>query len=197
MNDDPATEILDATYQALCDHGYADLTLQDIAAEADVSKASIHYHYGSKENLFTEFLGYLYSRYTAHLEPDAETPRRRLFELLETVLADETTPDRPFRTAMLEVKAQAPYDDAIRDRLAEFDEYLYEQFRETIAAGIDEGTVDDRVDPEVAAQFLTTAVTGARTRQVSVDRSPDCLRESIERYVRSHLLAGERPGVAQ
>ena len=65
MDDDTATEILAATYRALCQHGYAALTVKDIAAEADRSKASIHYYYDSKENLFTQFLDFLYERYTA------------------------------------------------------------------------------------------------------------------------------------
>ncbi|SEP09097.1 transcriptional regulator, TetR family [Halogranum amylolyticum] len=47
---------LEATYRALCRHGYADLTVGDIAAEAERSKSLVHYYYGSKEHLFTEFL---------------------------------------------------------------------------------------------------------------------------------------------
>ncbi|MEF8974259.1 MAG: helix-turn-helix domain-containing protein, partial [Haloarcula sp.] len=48
MNDgDTADDIMDATYRALCTHGYADLTMQDIADESDKSKAALHYHYDS------------------------------------------------------------------------------------------------------------------------------------------------------
>lgn len=41
MADEPATEILDATYRALCEHGYANLTLQDIAADAVPGRHSL------------------------------------------------------------------------------------------------------------------------------------------------------------
>lgn len=39
MDDEPATEILHATSRVLCDNGYANLTLRDIAAEAERSGA--------------------------------------------------------------------------------------------------------------------------------------------------------------
>lgn len=76
MADDPATEILDATYRALCAHGYANLTLQDIAVEADTSKASIHYHYDSKNQLFAAFLDELFERFIDRVDsPEGDTPQ--------------------------------------------------------------------------------------------------------------------------
>ncbi|RDI72497.1 TetR/AcrR family transcriptional regulator [Halopelagius longus] len=190
MDDDPATEILEATYRSLCRRGYADLTVEDIAAEADRSKALVHYYYDSKENLFTEFLEYLYERYTAHLASVAgETPRERLFSLFEAVLADEAaTPGEEFRTAMLEVKAQAPYDEAIQANLARFDEYLFERLREIIAAGVESGDFRERVDPATAAEFLATTITGAQTRRVAVGYPTDRLYETMTRYADTHLL---------
>lgn len=83
MADDPAIEILDATYRALCKHGYANLTLQDIAAEADTSKSSIHYHYDSKDQLFVPFLDDLYERFTGRVDsPEGDTPYEQLQEIL-------------------------------------------------------------------------------------------------------------------
>ena len=40
---------MEATYRALCEHSYANLTTEKIAAETDLSKAALHYHYGIKE----------------------------------------------------------------------------------------------------------------------------------------------------
>lgn len=198
MEDDTAAEILEATYRALCRHGYADLTLADVAAEADTSKALIHYYYDSKENLFTEFLEFLYERYTTRLDAvEGETAGERLLALLDTVLVDDgETSDTEFRMAMLGVNAQAPYDDAIRDRLARFDEFLFERLRAVIADGVDAGEFHDDVEPDVAAEFLVTAITGANTRRVTVDRSTERLHEAMNRYVETHLLADGTTEVA-
>jgi TetR/AcrR family transcriptional repressor of nem operon len=193
MDDDTATEILEATYRALCQHGYADLTLEDIAIEADRSKATIHYYYDSKENLFLEFLDFLYDRYTAKLPSvDGGTPYEQLSALLETVLTNgDAAPDQEFRTALLEVKAQAPYNDAIQTRLSSFDETLFERVQTIVTAGIEVGEFNTAVEPVVAAEFLVTAITGAHTRRVAVDYPSETLYEIITRYVERHLLAND------
>lgn len=194
MDDEPETTILEATYRALCEHGYADLTMQRIADESDLSKAAIHYHYDSKDQLFETFLEYLYDRYTDRLdEVTGETASDRLDALLTLQLAGTADdPDIDFQTAMLEVRAQAPYDGDIQETLSAFDEALVSRLRETIADGVDAGEFDDRVDPNLAADLLTTAIKGAHTRQVAVghplDRSYAAARTYIDTY-----LAGHRP----
>jgi len=95
MADDPATEILDATYRALCEHGYANLTLQDITAKADTSKSSIHYHYDSKDQLFVAFLDDLYERFTERVDsPESDTPYEQFDEFLQVLLTTGAEPSR-------------------------------------------------------------------------------------------------------
>lgn len=48
-------EIMEATYRALREHGYADLTIKRIAAEYGKSTAAVHYHYDTKEELLRRF----------------------------------------------------------------------------------------------------------------------------------------------
>ncbi|AHG01016.1 hypothetical protein HALLA_13260 [Halostagnicola larsenii XH-48] len=69
MADEPATEILEATYRVLCECGYTDLILQDIAAKAGPSKWSIHHHDDSKDQLFVAFLDELPERFTSRAVP--------------------------------------------------------------------------------------------------------------------------------
>ena len=191
MEDEPATEILHATYRALCEHGYANLTVQDIAAEADRSTASIHYHYDDKDQLFVAFLDYLYDRYTERLaDAGGDSPRERLDALFEvSCRADPDGQQQAFRTAMLEVMAQAPYDDAIREGLAEFDTLLFERFQEILEAGIETGTFDERVDPAAAAEFLTATITGSHTREIATGTPSDRLYATVTQYTERHLLA--------
>jgi alpha-D-ribose 1-methylphosphonate 5-triphosphate diphosphatase PhnM len=104
---------------------------------------------------------------------------------------EETTSNQEIRTALLEVKAQAPYNDAIQTQLANFDGVLFERVENIIAAGVKVGEFDTTVEPAVAAEFLVTAITGAHTRCVAVDRSSEQLHETITRYVERHLIADE------
>ena len=54
---DAQEEIMSATYEALCEHGYAALTVERIASELGKSTAAIHYHYETKDELLVAFAG--------------------------------------------------------------------------------------------------------------------------------------------
>jgi AcrR family transcriptional regulator len=183
-----------ATYRALCRHGYASLTMQDIADESDRSKAALHYHYDTKHDLLVAFLDYLYEGFTERIDAvETDDPVERLRRTVETVLAPpERTDDREFRTAMLELRAQAPYDDEYRERLAEFDRFLRERVRETVAAGVERGVFRADADPETEATFVVTVISGASTRRVTLD-CPDCpvevARSLLDERVESLLVA--------
>lgn len=135
MADDPVTGILEATHRALCRHGYADVTVADVAAEADRSTTAIHYHFERKEALFTSLLSFLSERHSARISAiDADEPRARLRAIVEAAVAgDRAESGRDFRTAMVAVGAQAPYDEAVRATLTRFDDFLAAELRETIA----------------------------------------------------------------
>lgn len=165
MADDPVTGILEATHPALCRHGYADVTVADVAAEADRSTAAIHYHFESKEALFTSLLSFLSERHSARISAiAADGPRARLRAIVEAaVVGDRAESGRDFRAAMVAVGAQAPYDAAVRATLTRFDDFLAAELRETIA--------------------------GAHSLGVAVDHSAEHLAETITRDAEAHLQA--------
>jgi AcrR family transcriptional regulator len=180
-----------ATYRALCRHGYADLTMQDIADEWEKSKPALHYHYDTKRGLLLAFLDHLFESYTDRVaDPGEGTPRERLHALVADALdpprADAT---RELRTALFEVKARAPHDDAFRERLERFDRYLHEEIRGVVGSGVDSGAFRADVDPDETATLLVTLVNGAHSRRVALGDDggvPDAIRS----YIDTHLVAG-------
>jgi len=189
-------EFMGATYRALCRHGFAALTMQDIADESEKSKAALHYHYDTKHDLLVAFLEYLSEQFAARVNAiDHEDPAERLLALRDAVLdPPEPRDDREFRTAMLELRAQAPYDDDYRERLVEFDRHLRERVRETVAEGVERGVFRADADPEATAAFVVTVVSGAHTRRVTFD-SADCpvgaARDIVRDRVETMLAEGE------
>ncbi|MFT4884148.1 MAG: AcrR family transcriptional regulator, partial [Natronomonas sp.] len=121
MVEETRERIMEATYRALCEHGYASLTMQDIADECDCSKSLLHYHFDTKEDLLVALLAYLLERFEERIATDGD-PRDRLVDLIDAFLfGDERSREehRAFHTALLELRAQAPHNDAFRDQLAE------------------------------------------------------------------------------
>ncbi|MGQ4556127.1 TetR family transcriptional regulator C-terminal domain-containing protein [Halobellus sp. GM3] len=187
------TDILHATHSALRKNGYAELTMQDIADETDLSKASIHYHYDCKHDLLVAFLDHLYERFTARIEdPDGESPSERLRSLVDTVVTDRPE-NSAFQTALLEIKAQSPYDDAFRERLRRFDDTFAAAAREIVAEGVAEGAFRDDVDPDAVASFLTTYVNGAQVRYVSVGHPLEVSAAEVHAYIDETVLAESDP----
>ena len=158
--------IMEATYRALREHGYADLTMRAIAEEYGKTTAAIHYHYDTKDDLLVAFLAYLLDKFLDHVR-DIETddPERRLGDLLDGLLIDRED-DYDLVCALLEMRAQAPYHAAIREQLVRNDEYIRDVLRAVIADGVERGAFRDDVDPDAAASALITIVKGARTRFV-------------------------------
>src|ERR1700716_105455 len=53
-SDHTRTAILSAAERLYADRGFADVTLRDIVAAADVNLAAVNYHFGSKDELIAE-----------------------------------------------------------------------------------------------------------------------------------------------
>jgi AcrR family transcriptional regulator len=190
---DTADDIMSATYRALCTHGYADLTMQDIADESDKSKAALHYHYDSKHELLCAFLEYLYDGFVERVQdPGGDDHTVRLLELIDAVLDKPDDEDEEFGTAILEIRAQAPYEPGFRERLTRFDDYLVGELTAILEDGIADGTFDPDMDPEDTAMFIVTVLTGAATERVTAGRPVECTKQMLTEYVETHLLTDPR-----
>ena len=179
--------IMEATHRALCEHGYASLTMRDIAEESEKSKATLHYHYNTKQELLLVFLDYLFEKFHDRLEGiETEDPTVGVVEIL-TPKSDEVSED--FRTAVLEMKAQSPYNEGFRSRLVEHETVLKGHLEETVRRGVEEGVFREEVEPSKAAEFLITLVNGLRARSVTVGKTDEELRETVEEYVEKNLIS--------
>ncbi|WP_299349906.1 transcriptional regulator BetI [uncultured Shimia sp.] len=84
-------ELIDATIKAVHKHGYAAVTMTEIAREAGATAASINYYFGSKERLLGATMQHLLSLLRAAVlrrVAMAATPHERLMALLEANFDD-------------------------------------------------------------------------------------------------------------
>ncbi|GAB6862525.1 TetR/AcrR family transcriptional regulator [Haloplanus litoreus] len=184
----PDEAIMEATYQALRKHGYADLTIQRIADEYGKSTAAVHYYYDTKDELLAAFLDYLLERFVDSIH-DVETtdPEERLELLLDELLVKpQENPD--LSVALLEMRSQAPYKDAFSKRFEQNDEYIRYMLKAVVNHGIDEGVFND-VDADHITRSLMTIVDGGRTRAVVLDdlESLETARQTASEYVDAML----------
>ncbi|SFB78868.1 transcriptional regulator, TetR family [Halobiforma haloterrestris] len=162
--------IMTATYEALCEHGYTDLTAQDIADRTDKSKSLLFYHYDSKEDLVADFVDYLVERFDEWIAETRDlTPSERLATFVDWFLYGSGDDDerQSFHTAMLEIRTQAPYNEQYRKELRKSDDRLREIAEEILRNGIETGEFTDH-DPEETAALLIATLDGARIRQLTL-----------------------------
>lgn len=184
--DETADDIMAATYCALCEHGYAELTMQRIADHSSKSKAALHYHYDTKTELLEAFLDHVAGQFEAELAGASGPPRARLGSIVDRIFDPPRTGQGEYATALLAIKAQAPYDDAYRERLRTLDERIRGIVAETVRDGVEQGVFAD-TDPQRVARFLVTAADGAHAREVALDEDPAATRALVTSYLETEL----------
>jgi AcrR family transcriptional regulator len=186
------SEILEATFRALCEHGYADLTLRKIAAEFEKSRALIYQHYRSKEELFAALVQYLIDQYEEYLDVESGgDPRARLDRYIEVGLFGPDDPDFDhwaFHTALLEFRVQGHHNEELRDHLVRSYERVLDIVEDVIRDGVRQGVFRD-VDRTQAAQLLVGVIDAARMlRIVGVDDdAPEAFHDAIHAFVLPNL----------
>ncbi|MFB6236726.1 MAG: TetR/AcrR family transcriptional regulator [Halopenitus sp.] len=172
-DDEPsaADEIMEGVYQALCEHGYAGLTMQDIADECSKSKSLLHYHYDTKEDLLVAFLDHIISDFETKVEESADRPAtERIVQFAAWfVFEPEEVERESFHIALLELRSQGPFNDRIREQLERSDHHLRETAADIVRDGIDSGHFEP-IDVDETAALLVATLDGARTRQITLGR---------------------------
>jgi len=188
---DTKAAMMEATYRALCQHGYSNTSISKIASEFDKSKSLLYYHYEDKEELLEDFLHYLLDQLEADLQSiEAETAHEELLSIVDRLLPEDVDEDQMrFRRAMLELRAQAPYHDAYRDQFVRSDELILSTLVEVIERGIDDGEFRP-VNSREVADFVYSLTYGAMGRGVPLE-NPDVIdstREAVESYLDERLV---------
>jgi len=190
---DTREAIMQATYRALCEHGYAGLTISRIAEDFSKSKSLLYHHYESKDELLLDFLAFMLERFQAAVpEESADPPEDRLEAVLETALSPgEGGPDLEFLRAMTELRAQAAHDERFRDHFRTHDRVFRETLVEIIDAGVESGVFRE-VDADQVAAFLFAALAGGMNQQATAEMGAEAeTLAELRWYVDHRLLADD------
>jgi AcrR family transcriptional regulator len=179
-------EIIQATYRTLCKHGYADLTIQRIADESSLTSAAIHYHFNTKQELLDAFLQHMIDRLEQRLPDEDMEPGERLAAFLDAVFTPPDTHEDDFPVALMELKAQAPFQEVYRHRFEELDRTMRAIVAATVRDGVAAGAFDD-ADPETVARFVVTSIEGGHARRVALGEGPTETRRMVETYLEHQL----------
>lgn len=192
--EDSRERIMDATYRALIETGYADLTMNDIAGQSETSTSLLHYHFDTKEDLLVAFLDDLIERIERDLADLADAdPVTRLYDVIEWyVLGAGETEREALHTAILELRGQAPYNDRYRERMRQADRLIRNALADIIRDGHESGDFTNG-DPETMATLLLATMDGARGRQLAGGKPgyAKAVRAALYEHVLADLFSEE------
>lgn len=196
---DVNTLIMEATYRALCEHGYAELSVSHIAAEFEKSKSLLYYHYDSKDDLIAGFLRFACDHFLAMLdaaEREAGSPLDRLHAFVDIYLAAELDGEMAeAQRAIIDLRGQAVAESRFREEFTRIDEHLRDRLETAIADGVESGLIDDAIDPEEAATWLLSTLTGAMLQRHTADYDVVTpVRAMLHSYVEEFARAADPAG---
>lgn len=196
-SNDTREGIMKATYDALCEHGYADLTIQRIGDEFPKSKSLVYHHYDGKDELLLDFLEFMLDRFETNVpRRDYEDAAAHLQALLDHVIPDSLDDERrEFTSAIIELRAQAAHDPAYHEHFTRHTRFFHERFETIIEQGIEEGSFRD-VDSNQVAAFLLTTIEGTMVQRVTADvgESGPAVRDELQAYIETRLLGEDETG---
>jgi len=184
--DDPFAEpsdtrqaILGAAFRALCEHGYANVTIKRIGDEFDKSPSLVYHHYDGKDDLLIDLLEYLLDEFEASIADGsaAESPGGEE----QSAGSDADAPS--------EIPPEEVFDRSAREQL---DGYL--------TAAVDPKSLDEAYAPD--ARFVTvmnelrSQAANDEAYREHFDRSDRVFGEYLERIVREAAVDASREDAA-
>lgn len=157
---DSDNEIMQATYDALVEYGYADLTIEKIADKSSMGKSAIYYHYDDKEDLMISFLDHMISSLDKEMEAiNNDSPDDKLDSFLDLMLGLEDDEMWEFHKALSELELKAYHSENFSEKFQELDREVLRILEELISETGAE-------DPENRAEMVLCAVQGALNRKI-------------------------------
>lgn len=154
-------EIIEATFFCIALKGYSNITMQDIADSAGVSKGVIHYYFRNKEELFLSVFEKLIGDLDAHIArrvAQADTPPEQIRAVIGAVF-EKIRGNKKFQIVLLDFWAHSTRNATLKKvNASQYSRYRH-LLKKIIADGIDQGQFR-KCDPGQLASTLIGMIEG-------------------------------------
>lgn len=150
-------DLVTAAYRAIAEHGFEGLRTRDVASEAGVNIATLHYYFPTKEALIRGVVDHAMGRFRSTLTPGGKDgiELRDHLRAVRRLLLDEPE----LGAVMVELALRASRDEAIRGMLNDTFQGWNTTMRGVLRRGVRQGKLRKDLDsPGVAAIVMATLV---------------------------------------
>lgn len=185
-------QILDAALRVFSRKGYSAATLQDVAAEAGLTRGAVYWHFKGKVELYTALVGERFAR-ANEVFAEALSPRYSPLESIERLLTRslEYLEEDPEYRAVLSIslfktELTPELEPGFQQKVASM-RRLVDAVADLVRKGIAAGDIDRATDPRAAALAAVSLVNGATALHLmdpKVLESRAAVRRMVATFVR-------------
>jgi AcrR family transcriptional regulator len=154
-------------FEVFAERGFRDVSIDDIASRAGVTKGCFYSHYRSKQEIVLAACNHYYRTYHQRVHSQIAAvadPLARLRAALEYSVRTCVI-DRPTRVFTTEVFALSLHNEAVRAGWTQFYDTVRQQYIGLVSAACAAGELHSP-DPEAAVNLMLSAIEGVKLRAV-------------------------------
>ena len=174
-------ELVHAAFRMIARNGFEGLRTRDIAAEAGVNVATLHYYFPTKESLIRGVLDYAMQRFRSTLTPNG-SPADQLRNHLRAVrklMADEPG----LSSVMAELSLRSKRDPSVDSMLSAMTDAWVTTMRGLLRRAVREGGLRPELDSESVASLIITMQMGLTLPNISGSGISDQAVKQLERWL--------------
>ena len=174
-------DLIQAAFRQIAERGFEGLRTRDVAAEAGVNIATLHYYFPTKEALIRAVVGHAMSRFRSTLAPH-ESSQDQLTNHLRAVRALMRR-DAELRAVMGELALRSARDPALGRMLREMNDSWHQTLRAMLRRAVRDGALSADLDSDEAAALIMTTLMSMALPSIAAGRSDQAVRQ-LERWLR-------------
>ncbi|WP_433926093.1 TetR family transcriptional regulator [Sorangium cellulosum] len=185
-------QILDAALLVFSRKGYSAATLQDVAAEAELTRGAVYWHFKGKAELYAALVGERFAK-ASEVLAEALSPRYSPLESIERLLTrslEYLEEDAEYRAVLsitlFKTELTPELEPGFQQKIAS-QRRLVDVVADLVRKGIAAGEIDGATDPRAAALAAVSLVNGATALHLMDPRMLDsrgAVRRMVATFVR-------------
>lgn len=189
--------ILDAALALFVEHGYADVSIRNIAARAEYSPAAIYVYFASKDDIFFALAEEGFRLLGAPPMTGPAEGKRAIEEVRAAIWRLwEFSTQHPEYFALVFLDRRVPRIGREYERFA-FMTDLKARMHALIARAVDAGDLPPGLHPRVAMRLLSAPILGLAAMRLSHRLAPDENADALARDAIDSTIAGLQSGAAR
>jgi AcrR family transcriptional regulator len=154
--------IIWSAFNAIAKIGYINLTVEDIAEEAEISKGGFHYYFETKDEVMLEVMKTFVDFFIVSMNisiPDREKPLERMREIISYTMKMSLN-HKEYIRVIIDYWAQFNYNRDLRNIYLEYQNLIVAHIRGLIQTCIDHKLAREDIDPEIVAEIIISELIG-------------------------------------